>query len=259
MSHLYIVPSALVLLLLSGCGAGVGLIVGSGELATEERSVGEFHSLESTGFIDTVVEIGELTSVSITCDDNALEYIETRVQNDTLILATRPGVVIETDLDCYAVVVAHAFDELTSSGSGEVRCDEILDGLRLVGSTGSGDVMITGATTVDLVIGATGSGGVGLSDVEADAVELVTSGSGNVALLGTARTLDLASTGSGAVLARDLVTEDVDLSNTGSGNVEVHATESIVIDLTGSGDVDVWGDPIDRDATVTGSGEVVYH
>ena len=49
------------------------------------------------------------------------------------------------------------------------------------------------------------------------------------------------------------------MKNHGSGGVRVYATDSVDITLTGSGDVDVWGNPTDRTESDTGSGNVVYH
>ncbi len=158
-----------------------------------------------------------------------------------------------------ADVVAPAWTSLTSSGSGYLFCDEVLEDLQLVGTTGSGDVAIEGIHTTLLAIGTTGSGNGGVSDLRADELELGTSGSGSVALLGAAPIFDLASTGSGDVYTRELVCEDVDASNTGSGLLEVHAAVSLSADLFGSGDVHVWGDPDERDVSVSGSGELIYH
>jgi hypothetical protein len=64
--------------------------------------------------------------------------------------------------------------------------------------------------------------------------------------------------GSGEVYARRLDAQRAVVRVSGSGEVEVTAKESVKINISGSGDVSVWGDPEDRDRSVSGSGEIHY-
>ncbi len=256
-----LVPIALALLLpaLAGCHLEAGFVRGCGDLVTEERDPGAFDALENASWLGVDLSTGDEHRVTVTCDENLLPYVETFVEGSTLVIRLQPGVVAHSDRTCSADVVAPAWVTITASGSGYTFCDEVLDDLELVGNTGSGDVAIAGARAAALDVGNSGSGHVGISEVEADEVDLASSGSGSVALLGSVRSLELVNTGSGDVLVRDLVGPDVWLRNTGSGDVEVYSTSTLTGELTGSGDVHVWGDPEDVDLVSSGSGTIIYH
>jgi hypothetical protein len=259
MNRTMLVPAALFLLALSACDLPPGgVVVGSGELATEQRSLADFDTLESATFVDVELSIGA-PGLTLSCDDNLLEQIETVIEGSALVIRTRPGVIIDAHLDCTAEVVASSLVALHAAGSGDVACDEELEGLADVATAGSGHVTLAAITVDDLVVATSGSGNVGSAAVDATTVDLTSSGSGDVALVGAASAIDLVNTGSGSLLTRELVTDDAQLTSTGSGAIEVHATASIDIQLSGSGDVHVWGDPADRSEVVTGSGDVVYH
>ena len=68
-----------------GCGAGIGEhIVGSGTVATEEFAVEGFTGLRACCDFMVIVSGGTGYSVSVTADDNVLDYVIVKRQGDEL-------------------------------------------------------------------------------------------------------------------------------------------------------------------------------
>lgn len=217
---------------LVACGIPV---VGSGELATEERAADGFRAVRSTSSIDVDIVEGP-PGVTVTCDDNLLEYLVTRIDGDTLVLRTATGVSVSPNTDCFFVVSAPDLDRLENTGSAHVRAE---------GAFGLRDVRNTGSGVVDV------------DEIDGGPLEIRLTGSGRVAVFGGAvDALDIESTGSGHVDTVDLEARDASVRVSGSGTVELTATRSVDVKVTGSGEVIVNGDPEHVERTVTGSGSI---
>ena len=71
------------LVFLSGCRFFGGKKVrGNGNLVMQERSVGNFRGVRSSGSFDVVISSGPTQSVRIEAEDNLQEYIEAVVEGD---------------------------------------------------------------------------------------------------------------------------------------------------------------------------------
>ena len=79
-------------------GFGSRGIKGSGDAVTEERDVGSFKRIESSGSADIFVTIGDELSVKVTLDDNLIDLIETKVRGKTLKIDSREN--YSTRLGC---------------------------------------------------------------------------------------------------------------------------------------------------------------
>ena len=265
--------------LASGCFFGV--VRGSGELATESRDVGVFDAVRAESFYDVHVEQGEKTAITLSCDDNILGRMITRLDGSTLELTFERNTVAETNLECRADVTVASVESLAATGSGRLYSDSLWSELTVIRSTGSGGLDVLGA---DLAEGAleisnsgsgrvqveqgwaptvdlhnTGSGGVDVAAVDAVDATAKNTGSGQVVAAGVTHALNAENTGSGGVDCSGLEASEVTARNTGSGSVEVFASDSVDVTLTGSGNVEVYGQPSNMTMDDSGSGEVVVY
>lgn len=254
----------LMMCVLQGCIAGE-FHPGNGQSATEDRIVGGFTGVTAAMSIPVDVSLGSEPAVSVTCDENLLDLIETEVRKGDLVVRAAHHdhlwVVLDPTVDCRVQVTTLGVHRVTSTGSGLLSVTGgSLDELYFLTNTGSGGLAVHGkvaASEVDVTN--TGSSTVLIDAIEAKSVHLGASGSGSIiALDGNASALRLTITGSGDIDAEGLVAEHVDATLTGSGSGVVTATRSLSATLTGSGDLYVQGDPKDRDAQSTGSGDVVF-
>lgn len=101
-----------------------------------------------------------------------------------------------------------------------------------------------------------GSGDGYITNISATDFKVEQSGSGDVELSGTCANGEFNSRGSGDLEARDFTCDNVDISSRGSGDVEIGAKLEAKIDLTGSGDVELYGSARIVDFRSRGSGSV---
>ncbi len=242
----------------------IGAPEGGGALATEAREVGAFTGVATRSSLDVEITEGETASLTLTCDEDLLADIITRVEGDVL--------VIELDEDgwynglwsrgdCRADVVTPTLRSLESSGSGDIYVSGSSPlALESVFVGGSGDTEVWWpVSTTRLDVLSAGSGGVILGQVDAGEVGLEATGSGDLEVAeGAADALDLSASGSGDIQASGLLAVSVDAMLSGSGDAEVYASLSVTALLTGSGDLLVLGSPTERDVQDSGSGDIFF-
>lgn len=108
---------------------------------------------------------------------------------------------------------------------------------------GSGDIYVKGKSQ-EVSIEIHGSGDIEMDEVTGNNVNVEIHGSGNVQFEGgTCTRLEIEIAGSGDVKARRLICDEVDVDVEGSGNSMVYAREKLVFEGSGSGTVDVFGEP----------------
>ena len=222
-------------LLASACEVAVG----SGDLSTETREVGTFDGLKLTSMVDATVRLSEDDyGVQLVCDDNLLQYINTSVRGDVLVVEVINGTLMDPTGECQALVTAPTLASYEIDGSGSISTQGAAGGVEEISSSSSGTITVDDIDTTTLTIDQTGSGTIEVS--------------------GIARQIDIFQSSSGRIDASALVAEDAVVQQTGSGNIEVHATESIEVRLTGSGLVHVYGNPGNQNVTDNGSGDVTW-
>jgi hypothetical protein len=71
--------------------------------------------------------------------------------------------------------------------------------------------------------------------------------------------LEVRMSGNAEVFAEPAIAKRADVQVSGNGYVEVRASESIRIQVSGSGEVNYWGSPADTDISISGSGKAIRH
>ncbi|MEM9413616.1 MAG: DUF2807 domain-containing protein, partial [Planctomycetota bacterium] len=86
------------LAMISCCGCNIANFVfepgvaGSGVMMTEARAVGEFQKIKLSGSGSVIVQCGNENSLTVTADDNLLEWIQTEVRGDTLFITSTKNI-----------------------------------------------------------------------------------------------------------------------------------------------------------------------
>lgn len=195
---------------LAGCNL-IG-IQGSGVKKTETRKVGSFTRIRVEGSSDVDVKRGPM-KLSVTADDNLLQYIETKIEGNTLVIGAKksisPKVGIVVDINMPTL------DGVAVEGSGDIRADDVKAAAFHASIAGSGDVWAAGsADSVDASIA--GSGDVDLKKLPCKTAKASISGSGNI---------DIA------------VSDSLSASIAGSGDVTYSGNPRVTKSIAGSGDV----------------------
>ncbi len=216
--------------------AASDLVQGSGRIGREARDLAAFDTVHIDISADVRLQKGSVTACTLVADDNLLPIIVTESEDGILRIAsdksfsTRNGIQVE--------LTTPQLQRLVVNGNGEVVVQG-MDGARLAAeSNGTGALTIQDAATGRLELGAHGSGGV--------------TGSGYT------DQLDVQLTGAANIELADLRAQDARVRLEGSGNIAVHATRSLSGELSGSGLIQVSGNPEIRESNVTGAGTVMY-
>ena len=201
---------------LSGC-AVFNVVEGSGKRVTEPRTVANFSTVSLSGDGELTIEQTGSESLTVTTDDNLLEYIKTSVDGSTLELGTKDN----------AMVNLHP-----SKGIVYRLTVKKLEGVQV-----------------------SGSGRADAKKLDGDQLRIRISGSGDVSSQGTANELELRISGSGAYHGQDLKSRRVNATLSGSGSAVVNASEALTADVSGSGSIEYLGEPR-VSSHISGSGSV---
>ncbi len=140
---------------------------------------------------------------------------------------------------------------------------EVEDGTLILGW--QEDCRPDGECTVGLVlrglkeIRIDGAGDVDVEGFHGDSFVFDCRGAGDLDIAGEVDDLVITIRGAGDVNARDLKAENVEVSITGAGDAEVFASRSLKGRIAGVGNLEYWGDPDDKDTSVSGIGSIDAH
>jgi hypothetical protein len=176
---------------------------GSGNIETESRSVSDFTAVEVSGSAKVILEQGDTESLTITADDNLLQYIKSEVHGPKLSLGTEGLVSISpTEEIVYKLSVKK------------------LNGLVI-----SGDVSVEA------------------SGVRTESLTVAVSGAGKIKLSGEAREQNIAISGIADYQAENFKTAATSIAISGSGNAVVAASANLMVHVSGAGSVEYVGNP----------------
>ena len=235
--------SSLLLALMSSLGLPLSAcsdwgVDGNGDRVQESRDVAAFTRVRSDCELDVRVAQGDTQSLTISLDSNLQELVRTRVEGDTLYIETTDNVDETVDGPHVLITVPElTAAKLDGSGNMTLALDEPQLPLDLYLS-GSGDLSFNGTTA---------------------AIGAYLSGSGDLRLEGETSDVEMKLSGAGSIRGQKLAASSAAITLNGSGNVSANVRDSVTVSLSGSGQVDLFGDAAIDGYHDTGSGEIVQH
>lgn len=209
--------------------------VGAGNITQEERNVPTYHSIISDGSIDVFITHDSSYVVLVEAGSNLMDYIETDVVNDQLIIRQLDSDIINTKpVKIY------------------LNCDSI----HTIELNGSGDLDTELITSNTFSVSLNGSGNID-ANINAATVNSSIKGSGNLNLLGTCIDYNGITKGSGNVYARYLNTTNANMDIEGSGNATITVTKTLNAIIAGSGNIYYYGSPSSATSEISGSGNLI--
>jgi hypothetical protein len=212
----------ILIVLLVGCvvvvaGCHLPGVRGNGQIKTEERQVGAFANVDTSGSFEIEWQNGS-PALRITTDENLLPYIDNDVSEDTLHLRTRDhiwpthGIKIVISSPTRTGGRTRGAVKLTvkqlsgptfaleSKGASEVTLSGNIDRL-LVDMTGASQLAAAGLQTKTAEISTTGAGD---SEVAvSDTLNVAITGAGKVTYSGNPATIKKQITGAGSIHHKD--------------------------------------------------------
>jgi hypothetical protein len=217
--------------MLAGCGTSAP--ADDGPTRTEPREVQGVHAVDLRTSGDLTVTTGPSPKLTITAGRTALRYLTSTVHDGTVILGSRPGHDISSDI--HYELTLPTLDGVVIAGSGSAQGTLVADDSFTLISSGSGSAVFDG--------------------LAATVVTVQLSGSGDIDLTGTTDAQSVALDGSGSYLGSQLTSRTSDVRIAGSGNARVHAASQLTAVVTGSGSIRYTGDPT-LSTRLTGNGTV---
>jgi len=205
-----ILITVLASLLFSGCiplasGSKPNQLIGSGKVATENRTVHDFSAVEVSGSGDLVVKQSDTDELSIQADENILPRIETNIVSTVLHidLNTRPLNSITSKNPIIYLVKMKAVKSISLNGSGSITA----------------------------------------KDISVETLKVNITGGGTASISGTCSHLEVTTNAGTEFQAGDLQCRDVLVTANGGGVVTVWATDSLAVEGMGAIVVKYYGSP----------------
>lgn len=207
----------------------------SGTTITEYRDVPYYNSIYSEGAIDLFITHDSTYSIKIVAGKNLMDYIETDVVNDQLIIRQAESNIVNVKpIKIY--LNADSLNAIELYGSGNFNADEL--------------------NSSNLAIYAEGSGNLDFQ-VNSETLTTTTKGSGNTEIVGNVNSHTYSIEGSGNLFARHLYTNSSSVTIEGSGNATVNVADNLDVNIDGSGNVYYYGYPSNINYQIDGSGQLI--
>lgn len=214
-------------------------VKGNGNVTTITRSVGTYDEINVGGSFDVELVAGTEGTITIEGESNLLEYIVTEVRGNALKIKVQNNKNIRSTKKIKITVPFQDISEVSLAGSGEMWNKDIIKATNFKTSVaGSGDLTLK---------------------VDAGSVDASVAGSGDLTLTGNSREIEASVAGSGEIHAKELKTDNAIVSVAGSGDVAVNCSKSLKARVSGSGDIEYYGNPDKQDTKVSGSGKISMH
>ena len=207
-------------LTLAGCnninGANVETIEGSGHVITAEREITNFSRIEIIMGADLVLIQGDEESLVIAADDNLMEYIQTEVNGDRLIVSTPDNISLRSSRTIQLTIGFESLTEIEVKGSSAITAEDLDLERLMISFSGSGSTRLTGAVSNQTIV----------------------------------------VRGMAIINNPDLVSQQVSVDISGNGTIEINAEEALDIRVAGMGNIHYKGNPaitqnISGTATIT--------
>jgi len=211
-------------------------IVGSGNPTTETRTVPPVHSVMLRIPAQVILTYGTEQAVTVTIDDNLLDYLQTMDSSGILIIR---------------------FDESVSISQYELTVALTMTDLQAITCASPGSITGTNKFVVDAVSLVLSSPGSIDLELEVNQLASVISGTGDINLVGTADAHNIVISGVGNLKAFEFVTGMCNAVISGTGNAEVTVTSLLDVVISGIGSVYYKGNPPIINVVITGTGSVI--
>lgn len=239
---------------------------------TKEYDLPKFRriSYESSGNMKIIQNTDQ--SVIIKAPDNVLAYIDCNVDNDRLVISTRPGINFDGNPNISITVNVADLDYVSDDAAGDINFDKGFNTRTLaVNMNGTGDVSLPQFSCEALKVDNNGTGNFsstgscgnldlstsGTGDITCNYsvmgnVFADTTGTGDIRLKGECKEADLVSSGTGNILAKNLKASSTSVSATGTGNVECYASTLFTGSHGSMCHITCHGNPADKNITPVG-------
>lgn len=225
-----------VMLVLVGISLLFPFVSVAGDMVSEMRPVGMFHSVDFRGHGNLHITQARDIELRLEGARDLLEKYKTYVDDGRLVIEMKSWKKLWRSKSITVYITMPEVRGLTISGSGKIIGETRITSERLY-------LKVSGSGDIDL-------------EVNAKQLESKISGSGEIRLRGLAKDHDYQMSGSGDLKGYELATEKSKIKVSGSGKCEVSISAQLDVRISGSGKVNYRGNPTTVNQKITGSGTI---
>lgn len=213
------------------------LMGATAQAQTETRTPGDFTKVTSSGSWDVYITIGDKYEVKLVSKGFDLNQVITEVEDGSLEIKLEKG--RHNNVNFTAYVTVRELESVGLSGSGHMEIESDISSRSFaIGTSGSGDIKMQQLEARSLFVGMSGSG------------KVIIEG-------GSCENANIGQSGSGSFDALDLMAGDVKIGKSGSGATSIGVTGDLKVGASGSGNVYIKGNPTSQSIGSSGSARII--
>ncbi len=207
---------------------------GNGQIESQKRTLQDFSEISLKGNYQVTLKPGSNPQVVIVTDENLLDYINTGVEDEVLIIENLEKIYSKDGVKLF--ITYQGLTAIQSAGASVIKSEEVVSGEKF-------HLDVTGAGLVEL-------------EVEVEEFHLDLPGAGLVKLSGKASDASFNLAGVGNLEAFNLVADNCEVNVSGLGGAQVHVKENLKASVNGIGGIKYKGDPTSVQDEVSGIGTI---
>ncbi len=246
---------ALICLTLTGCFA-TEVVSGNGNIKTYDFEYENFDTVVLGNNFDVILEQSDDYYVEITCDSNIVDYLDVRVNSDTLYIRLDQFISYK-NVAPIARVRLPTVEKISGSGASEISMinEFILDNNIEINLSGSSD--FTGNFTArDFNASASGSSDF-YSVINVDDLDIDLSGASSVTLEGKGHNLNLDISGASDADLVNIQLNNANVDLSGASDATININGSLNLEASGASSLEYKGDPTISSSELSGASEII--
>lgn len=210
-------------------------IKGNGNVVEQERQQSDFDEVKVSRGMNVYISIGDDYKVVVKADENLLDYIETELDGDALVIRSTANI---RNAKSKAVYVTLPDLEMLKSTSGSnVYSENTLE-------------------VADIEIAASAGSNIKLT-LEADDINASSSAGSNIFLEGKANSLNAKANSGSNIKAGDLKCKKVELKVNSGANIWAFTSQSLAAKASSGGNIFYAGSPSETNISKSSGGNVI--
>lgn len=222
-------------MLLASCNLAKKKIRGNGTIQTETRSEKGFQTVDVQGAIKLYVRQDSSYSLKVETDANLMEYVETFMEKNTLVIRPKRGVRLKPSNAVKVYISSPSYRFFDVSGASE------LIGEGRISSPDELFLDLSGASTARL-------------DIKSPKTGIDLSGACTAKISGETRDLDIEASGASNAYCYMLQSENAAVDLSGASTAEVFASQKLNASAAGASNIRYKGNPAVQQSASGASG-----
>lgn len=223
------------------CGKESSCFKGSGNDITELRNItGEVTKIVLEDNIDLIITQGNIASLKVEGGENILPYINTDISDNELKISSdnQCGFLRNYKRAITVYLTLPNITEIYYIGQGTVSSNNTITGSKFFFETENG----TGSANLKVNV--------------TDLSVLLHTGPSDITISGNCYSAYYYTGGLGWMYFDELIASNVHVNNDGSGDVVLNAANKLLVELTSSGNIDYYGNPVITLSNTSGKGKL---